>query len=101
MRYIIFHLSTDYSGTYNKEYIISEATDKELDAELNDAAIENASQYDYQVLGWGETIESYAEDNGLTIAEVEEIIGEYYDSAIANSYWEEITEEEYEEGISE
>ena len=99
MRYIVFHLDTDYCGTYSNEYFISEATDEELDAELNDAAINNASQYDYMVLGWGETIESYAEENELTIAEVEEMINEYYDSAIANSYWKEITKEEYEEGI--
>ena len=101
MRYIVFHLDTDYCGTYNKEYFTSEATNEELNAELNDAAIENASEYDYQVLGWGETIESYAEENELTIAEVEEMINEYYDGAIANSYWEEITKEEYEEGINE
>ena len=99
MRYIHFHLDTDYCGTYVDEYFTSEATDEELDAELNDAAINNASQYDYQVLGWGETIESYAEENELTIAEVEEMINEYYDGAIALSYWKEITKEEYEEGI--
>ena len=101
MRYIKMVLDTDYCGTKNEKYLATEASDKELDEMLSEEAYENAEQYEYFVFGWGEDAESYAEECDISIEEAEEELEDFYSNSVANSYWEEITKEEYEEGIAE
>lgn len=96
-RYVKFVVDTEYCGTKNEFYMETEMNDRELDETLSDMAYENAEEYDYMVLGWGENAESYAEENDMSFEEVEEMMEEYYADAQANSHWEEITKEEYEE----
>ena len=96
-RYIKFVVDTEYVGTKNEIYMETEMNDRELDETLSDMAHENAEDYDYMVLGWGEDIESYAEANDMSFEEVEEMMEAYYADAQGASYWEEVTKEEYEE----
>lgn len=100
MRYIKMVLDTDYCGTKNEKYLAIEASDKKLDEILNEEAYGNAEQYDYMVFGWGEDAESYAEECDISIEEAEDELNCFYEGAVANSYWTEITKEEYEEGIA-
>lgn len=101
MRYIKMVVDTDYCGTKNEKYLATEASDNELDEMLSEEAHENAERYDYFVFGWGEDAESYAENNGISIEDAEAELDYFYEGAIANSYWTEITKEEYEEGTAE
>lgn len=93
MRYIKISGGTGYCGTNFEEHIKTDMTDEQLEAYCSDAAYENAEQYDYMVYGWGEDVESYAENNGVSIEEAEAELEEYYAEAYAN--WAEITEEEW------
>jgi hypothetical protein len=97
MRYIKLVLDTEFCGTKNEIYLATEATDTELTAMVAEEAYSNAEQYDYMVFGWGEDAESYAEECGISVEEAEEELEQYYMEAQDCSYWEEITEEEYEE----
>ena len=96
-RFIKFTVDTGYCGTKNEIYMETEMNDRELDETLSDMAYENAEDYDYIVLGWGEDIESYAEANDMSFEEVEEMMEAYYADAQGASYWEEVTKEEYKE----
>lgn len=97
MRYIKMVLDTEYCGNKNEYCMETDMNDRELDMILLDEARENAESYDYQILGFGVSPEGYAEDNDMDIEEVEQMIEDYYQTAIENSYWEEISKEEYEE----
>lgn len=96
-RFIKFVVDTEYVGTKNEIYMETEMNDRELAETCSELAYENAEDYDYMVLGWGEDIESYAEANDMSFEEVEEMMEEYYTDAQGASYWEEVTKEEYEE----
>ena len=98
-RFIKFVVDTEYVGTKNKIYMETEMNDRELDETCSELAYENAEDYDYMVLGWGEDIESYAEANDMSFEEVEGMMEEYYADAQGASYWEEVTKEEYEENM--
>ena len=100
-RYIKFIVDTEYVGTKNEIYMETEMGDRELDETLSELAYENAEDYDYMVLGWGEDIESYAEANDMSFEEVEEMMEAYYADAQGASYWEEVSEEEYKENMEE
>lgn len=97
MRYVKMILDTEYVGTENEYCMETNMNDRELDATLLEEARDNAESYEYLVLGWDTSPEEYAEDNGMDIEEVEEMIEGYYQTAIENSYWEEISKEDYEE----
>jgi hypothetical protein len=97
MRYIKIVLDTEYCRTKNEIYMETDMNDRELDETCSELAYENAEDYDYMVLGWGEDIESYAEANDMSFEEVEEMMEQYYQDAQGASYWEEVTKEEYEE----
>ena len=99
MRYIKFVLDTEYVGTKNEIYMKTDMNDRELDATLSELAYENAEDYDYMVFGWGEDIESYAEDNDISLEEAEEELEQFYIDAQGASYWEEVSEEEYKENM--
>lgn len=62
-------------------------------------AYENAEGYEYMVFGWGEDVESYAEDNDISLEEAEEELEAFYADAQGASYWEEVSEEEYKENM--
>ena len=97
MRYIRMVVDTQFCGTREERYFKTDMTDKELNDYGAEWAHENAESYDYMVFGWGETAESYAELEGISVEEAEEMMANYYSEA--DYYWEEITEEEYlEEG---
>ena len=98
-RYIKFVVDTDYVGTKNEIYMETEMNDRELDETLSEMAYENAENYDYMVFGWGEDIESYAEENGISLEEAEEEMQAFYVNAQADSYWEEVSGEEYKENM--
>ena len=98
MRYIKITGGTGYCGQDFEEFLKTDKSDKELDTYCVEAAEENAEQYEYTVWGWGVgTAEEYAENNGVSIEEAEQMIEDYYADAYAD--WEEITKEEYEENI--
>ena len=82
-RFIKFVVDTEYIGTKNEIYMETEMNDHELDETLSELAYENAEDYDYVVLGWGEDTD----------------LEEYYADAQGASYWEEVTKEEYEENM--
>lgn len=100
-RFIKFVVDTGYCGTKNEIYMETEMSDRELDETLSEMAYENAEDYDYMVLGWGEDVESYAEENDMSFEEVEEMMEEYYADAQANSHWEEVSEAEYIQALEE
>lgn len=93
MRYIKMVVDTDFTGTRDERYIKTSMTDKELDNLGQELAYENAESYDYMVFGWGETAEGFAELEGVSVEEAEDMMEDYY--ANASYYWEEITEEEW------
>lgn len=95
MRYIKVSGGTSLCGTDFEEYLKTEMSDEELDKYCAESAQENAEQYEWQIFGWLEDAESYAENNGISIEEAEAEIDEYYAEAYAS--WTEITEEEYNE----
>lgn len=93
-RFIKIVLDTDYCGTREEIYIKTNMTDEQLDSYVNDMAIEHAEEYEYMVYGFDTDIETYAEDCGISIEDAEAEMDEFYEGACANSYWEEVTEEE-------
>ena len=97
MRYIKIVLSARYCGTTVEIYYETDMTDKELNDYVEEAARTHAESYEYMVFGWDESAEDYAESEGITLEEALEEIDSYYEDALAESYWEEITKEEYEE----
>lgn len=97
MRYIKIVLDTAYCGTKEERYIETNMTDKELNDIVADEAFNHAENYAYMVYGFGETAEEYAEGCGISIEEAIEELELYYEDSAANSYWEEVTKEEYEE----
>jgi len=86
MRYIHFYGSNGYCGCDYDEYISFEdnITDEEIEAYSNDIAYQNAESYEYTLAGrmdW----------------ESEEERDFYYENAVSNANWEEITKEEFDE----
>ena len=94
-RYIKMVLDTAFVGTQNIFYMDTNMNDRELDAYCADEALQNAADYDYLVLGWGVEPEDYAEDNGFSVEEAEQMLEDYANTALENSYWEEVDEQEY------
>lgn len=97
MRYIKVKGGTSFCGTNFEEYLKTDMTNEQLDAYCADASLENAELYNYIVFGWDQTVESYAEENEISVEEAEQEMEDYYAEAWAG--WEEISEEEYEENI--
>lgn len=97
MRYIKIVLDTEYCGIRKEKYIKTDMTDGQLSAYVCEEAAAHSEQYDWMVFDWGEDAYSYAEANDISVEEAEEELQLFYDDAIAASYWEEITKEEYEE----
>lgn len=96
MKYVHFHLTTEYCGTESDEYAkySDSVKEKEIDEDCYELARNNAESYEHLCTGWhGEDLEDYTEE------EREQELSWYYDEALSNSYWEFITKEEYEEGI--
>ena len=95
-RYIRIVLDTDYCGTRDEYCIKTDKSDRELDAEIIELARDHAhSDIAY---GFDVSVEEYAEDSGITIEEAEQEMEAFYEDALAASYWEETTKEEYENG---
>lgn len=95
-RYIRIVLDTDYCGTRDEYCIKTDKSDRELDAEIIELARDHAEQYSDIVYGFDVSVEEYAEDSGITIEEAEQEMEAFYEDALAASYWEETTKEEYE-----
>lgn len=96
MRYIKVGYGNGYCGCDGEEYLHTDMSDEELNDYAQEQAMYNAESYDYMVWGWDcDSAEQYAEDNDVTVEEAEEMMEFYWENI--NSYWEEITKEEYEE----
>ena len=100
-RFIKIILDTGYCGTEEEIYMKTDMTDEQLNGYVNDMALEHAEQYDYMVYGFDIDVETYAEDCGISIEDAEAEMDEFYEGACANSYWKEVTKEEYEENCNE
>lgn len=96
-RYVKICYGTLYCGTNGEEYLKTDMTNEQLDAYCADAALENAESYEWMVFGWGQTAESYAEENEISLEEAEQEMEDYYAEAWGS--WEIITKEEYYENI--
>lgn len=91
MFYFRFTADTPYCGTELVDYQKFEErpTDAELDEIAEDIARSNAESFEYLVTGWHD-------DNFDDKDEEEEALEDYYADCVGK--WEEITEEEYNEG---
>lgn len=99
-RFVKIVLDTGYVGTREEIYAKTDMTDNQLNSYVNDMAIEHAEQYNYMVYGGIDIdVETYAEDCGISVEDAEAEMDEFYEGACADSYWEEITEEEAEEAV--
>lgn len=86
MVYIKFVGGNGYCGCDWEEYqAFEEFNEKEFDEILEELSYENAESYEYVATGWGEDFET------------EEEREDYYDRALSEGNWFEVTEEEYEE----
>ena len=87
MRYIHFYGSNGYCGCDYNEYLEVEddTPEYEIDRYSEEFAYEWAESYEYVATGWNETWES------------EEDRENYYEDAVSNAGWEEITKEDFEE----
>ena len=97
MRYIKIVLDTEYCGTKEEIYIETDMTNEQLNEYVHVEAVAHSEQYDWMVFGWDKDAVSYAEETGISVEEAEDMLESYYQEAQANSYWEEVTREEYEE----
>ena len=97
MRYIRVYGEAAYCGTSFEEYLETDMTDEQLDDYVSDKVAENAESYDYMVFGWDTSMEEYAEENGITMELAEQMMEDYY--ADASGFWEEVSEEEYNENV--
>lgn len=88
-RFIQIILDTDYYGTSKEFYIKTNMTDEQLNNYVNVMAIENARKYKYIIY----------ED--FDIEDIKYEMDKFYERARVNSYWEEVTKEEYEENRNE
>ena len=96
MRYIKVGYSNGYCGCDGEEYLHTDMSDKELNDYTQEQAMNNAESYQYMVWGWDyDTAEEYAEVNDVSVEEAEEMMEYYWENI--ESYWTEITKEEYEE----
>lgn len=87
MKYYVFKGSTPCCGTDFEEYVAfgDEVTEKELTDYAEELAIGQADSFEYLITGWNNENEYDEEDL------------EYFrNDTIENTYWEEISEEEYE-----
>ena len=91
MFYFRFTADTPYCGTKNTDYRTFETrpSDDVLDDMAEEFKILNAESYEYLVTGWDD-------DNFEDEDERVEALDNYY--ADCSGTWEEITEEEFEEG---
>lgn len=86
MVYIKFVGGNGYCGCDWEEYqAFEEFNEKEFDEILEELSYENAESYEYVATGWGEDFET------------EDDREDYYDRALSEGNWFEVTEEEYEE----
>ena len=86
MVYIKFIGGNGYCGCDWEEYqAFEEFNEKEFDEILEELSYENAESYEYVATGWGEDFET------------EDDREDYYDRALSEGNWFEVTEEEYEE----
>ena len=86
MVYIKFVGGNGYCGCDWEEYqAFEEFNEKEFDEILEELSYENAESYEYIATGWGEDFET------------EDDREDYYDRALSEGNWFEVTEEEYEE----
>ena len=99
MRYIKFVLNTGYCGTQDVVYMKTDMDDRGLNITCSELAQENAEQYEYMIFGWGVDAVTYAEENDMSIEDAEQEIEDYYQDANDNSYWKEVSEEEYKENM--
>lgn len=86
MKYYVFKGSTPYCGTDFEEYVTfgDEVTEKELADYAEELAMGQADSFEYLVTGWDNENEYDEEDL------------EYFrNDTLENTYWEEISEEEY------
>ena len=86
MKYYVFKGSTPYCGTDFEEYVAfgDEVTEKELADYAEELAMGQADSFEYLVTGWNNENEYDEEDL------------EYFrNDTLENTYWEEISEEEY------
>lgn len=96
MRYIKVGYGNGYCGCEGEEYLHTDMSDKELNDYAQEQAMNNAESYQYMVWGWDcDTAEDYAEENDVSVEEAEEMMEYYWENI--ESYWTEITKEEYEE----
>jgi hypothetical protein len=91
MFYFKFTADTPYCGTELVDYQKFEErpTDAELDEIAEDIARSNAESFEYLVIGWDD--DSFEDED-----EEAEALENYYADCCGS--WEEITEEEYNEG---
>lgn len=86
MVYIKFVGGNGYCGCDWEEYqVFEEFNEKEFDEILEELSYENAESYEYIATGLGEDFET------------EDDREDYYDRALSEGNWFEVTEEEYEE----
>lgn len=86
MAYIKFVGGNGYCGCDWEEYqAFDEFNADEFDDILNELSLEYAESYAYVVTGWDSTFET------------DEDREDYYDRALSEGNWYEVTEEEYEE----
>lgn len=86
MKYYVFKGNTPYCGTDFEEYIAfgDEVTEEELADYAEELAMGQADSFEYLVTGWDNENEYNEEDL------------EYFrNDTLENTYWEEISEEEY------
>lgn len=87
MRYIHFYGSNGYCGCDYDEYleVDDDISDEEIDRYSEEFAYEWAESYEYVATGWNEPWESEADRDN------------YFEDAVSNANWEEITKEEFDE----
>lgn len=86
MVYIKFIGGNGYCGCDWEEYqAFEDFNEKKFDEILEELSYANAESYEYIATGWGEDFET------------EDDREDYYDRALSEGNWFEVTEEEYEE----
>lgn len=87
MRYIHFFGDNGYCGTdyHHFEAFPDSASDNFLNGVSDDMAHDNAESYSYLATGWDGSFESEEEEE------------QYYQDALANCVWEELSKEQWDE----
>lgn len=97
MKYIKFVLDTGYCGTEQDEYAVynDNVTDAMLNADLLEMIFDYGESYEHYATGWDNENLDNPEDED----ELKEVLDNFYNEIAENSYWTEITKEEYEKGV--